>query len=272
MTTDTLTDTTTVELTKRPRGAAREKLVVLPTPKGVGKAPCSQVLRRGQSPISGYVGPNGHGKTLAMILDTIPALEAGRTVLSTVRLVDPVTGEDHRSYVRFEDFDQLLEAEHCDVLFDEVTSIASAQDSAKMDPRIGTHLMQLRKRDIRVRWTAPAWDRAAKPIRQVTQSVTECRGSFSKMPKTEDGMTLWAPKRLFRFRTFSALDFEDWTSGKRDRLAPEVKQWMWGPSSAAFHYYNTLDSVSRVGGITENNRCDSCGGRTVVPVCKCGSH
>ena len=43
--------------------------------------------RRGL-PIHAYVGPNGGGKSLAMVNDTIPSLDAGRPVLSTVRLID----------------------------------------------------------------------------------------------------------------------------------------------------------------------------------------
>ena len=50
--------------------------------------------RRG-FPIMAYVGPNGGGKSLAMVKDTVPSLRAGRRVLSTVRLLDAATGEPH---------------------------------------------------------------------------------------------------------------------------------------------------------------------------------
>lgn len=38
--------------------------------------------------VSAYVGANGGGKSAAMVWDTLPALEAGRPVLSTVRIQD----------------------------------------------------------------------------------------------------------------------------------------------------------------------------------------
>jgi hypothetical protein len=274
--------TTTVAVTavlggsERRRSIGRERLAPV-TAKApvVGKYSArnrAKALRRAASPIHGYVGPNGGGKSLAMVNDSIAALESGRTVLSTVRLLDPRTGDDHPSYVKFTDFQQLLDVEHADVLMDEVVGIASAQDSARMDPKVQNLLMQLRRRDVRLRWTAPAWDRAAKPIRQVTQAVTECRGHFSDSAAVADGSRLWAPKRLFRWRTFAAVDFEDWTAGKRDRLDPEVRQWFWGPGSAAFGYYDTLDAVSRVAGVSEGGRCENCGGTVSIPRCKCGAH
>lgn len=49
--------------------------------------PARREERRGYL-ISAYVGGNGGGKTACMIWDSIPALEAGRPVLSTVRILD----------------------------------------------------------------------------------------------------------------------------------------------------------------------------------------
>ena len=49
--------------------------------------PHKRAQRRGW-PVSAYVGANGGGKTAAMVYDTLPSLEAGRPVLSTVRLLD----------------------------------------------------------------------------------------------------------------------------------------------------------------------------------------
>jgi zona occludens toxin (predicted ATPase) len=37
-----------------------------------------------------YAGTNGGGKSFAAVYDTIPTLQLGRPVLSTVRLLDPV--------------------------------------------------------------------------------------------------------------------------------------------------------------------------------------
>lgn len=54
---------------------------------GKGQMEKGREVRRGQ-PIHIYVGWNGDGKSLTAIWDTLPTLEAGRPVLSTVRLVD----------------------------------------------------------------------------------------------------------------------------------------------------------------------------------------
>jgi hypothetical protein len=44
--------------------------------------------KRRAYPIHAYVGPNGTGKSALMIYDTLPSLDFGRQVMSTVRLLD----------------------------------------------------------------------------------------------------------------------------------------------------------------------------------------
>lgn len=243
-------------------------------------------------PIIAYVGPNGGGKTLAMISDTLPTMAgirwecsnpahlhtqrgevAGyRTMLSTVKLLDPRTGLPHPLYVPFTDFAQLLDAEHCDVLMDEVTGIASSREHGRMDARVQNLLVQLRRRDIVLRWSAPNWARSDKIIREVTQAVVECRGYFPARPartSTDTAGMLWAPKRVFRFRTFDTADFEEWTSGKRDKLDTVNSQWFRGAGSEAFKAYDTLDAVEMVAGMTPEDTCEVCAGRVTRPLCKC---
>lgn len=249
---------------------------------------------RRAKPIQAYVGPNGGGKSLAMVEDTLPTLhgvrwvcdepehehtKAGvtqgwRTVLSTVTILDADTGLPHPLYRAFVDFDQLLAAEHCDVLMDEVVGIASSRESASMDGRVQNVLVQLRRRDVVVRWTAPNWARADKIIREVTQAVTECRGYYSAPVKVQDGDvvgSLWAPRRLFHFRTFDTVDFEDWSAGKRDKLQPLVKEWFYGVGSRAFASYNTMGAVSRVAHASASGLCETCGGTIRRKACTCGT-
>jgi hypothetical protein len=45
-------------------------------------------MQRRAFPIAGYVGPNGSGKSWLAVYDSLPSLDAGRPVLSTVRLLD----------------------------------------------------------------------------------------------------------------------------------------------------------------------------------------
>lgn len=220
-------------------------------------------------PIRGYVGPNGGGKSLCMVSDLLPSLDSGRTVLSTVKLLDYRTGEAHKSYVPFTDFSQLLDAEHCDVVMDEIVGIANSRDAAKLPAPVQNVLVQLRRRDITLSWSAPSWARADKVIREVTQAVTECRGYYPGRggAVSESGVRLWAPRRVFKFRTYDTVDFEEWTAGKRDKLQHLAGEWFKGPGSRAFAAYDTLDSVSMVAGGDPDN-CEFCGKRKRAEYCK----
>lgn len=224
-------------------------------------------------PIMAYVGPNGGGKSLAMVKDTYPSLEAGRRVLSTVRLLDHTTGKPHENYVPFTDWDQLLEWRDGDVLMDEMVGIAGARESAKLDVRVQNILVQLRRRNVVLRWSAPNWLRADKIVREVTQAVTECRGYYADrraVVAQDNAVQLWAPKRLFAFRTYDTLDFEEWTSGRRDKMPPGVSEWFKGAGSWVFEAYDTLDAVERVQGGDEGGRCTTCGGASPRPrPCSC---
>jgi hypothetical protein len=204
-----------------------------------------------------------------MVHDILPSLDAGRTVLSTVRLLDGA-GNPHPGYIPFTDFGQLLDAEHCDVLMDEIVGIANSRDGAKLPSPVQNLLVQLRRRDITLSWSAPNWARADKIIREVTQAVTECRGFYPGRAvgaDTASGVRLWAPKRVFKFQTFDTAEFEEWTSGKRDKMRPLAAQWFKGPDSRAFASYDTLDSVSMVSGGADDT-CPYCDKKKRVEYCK----
>lgn len=219
------------------------------------------VARRRSYPIHAYVGPNGGGKTACMLHDTIPSILAGRRILSTVAVLDPRTGEPYWNYVKFEDWDQLLEATHTDVLMDEMVGIANSRSASSLDVRAQNKLMQLRRADVVLRWTAPNWARADKIIREVTQAVTECRGSFPARTRAAVGeeRRLWAPKRLFCWTTYDSAEFEEWTAGKRDKAEKNggvlCREFYYGPGSDVFKAYDTLDSVSIVAGLLDNGHC-----------------
>lgn len=229
---------------------------------------------RRQKTIHAYIGANGHGKTLAMVHDTLSSLERGRTVLSTVKLLDPKTGEAHPNYVRLTDWDQMLEAEHCDVLFDEVLGIANSRTSQGMPVQVTVLLNQLRRRDITLRWTAPAWNRADVIIRECTQAVTVCRGFLPKDLPGQDPTEIkaWRARRLFRWTTYPAIDFATWTDAKESKLEAEKRAWFWGPHSEAFASYNTLDAVERIGEVLDAGTCAHCGGTRPRKRCKCDDH
>jgi hypothetical protein len=206
-------------------------------------------------PIMSYVGPNGGGKSACMVNDTLPSLRAGRTVLSTVRLIDPATGENFPSYVKFESWDQLLDLRDADILMDEMVGIANSRGAMSLDQRVQNILVQLRRRNVVLRWSAPNWARADKIVREVTQAVTECRGMYPDKRLVRagenDAVQLWAPKRLFVWKTYDTIGFEEWSAGKRDKLDATVKERYYGPGSEVFKAYDTLDAVSMVAGISE---------------------
>lgn len=229
---------------------------------GEGRSKDAQAYRRAK-PIIAYVGPNGGGKSACAVYDTLPSLRAGRTVLSTVKLLDPATGQPFPSYVPFTDWNQLLDLRDADVIMDEMVGIANSRDAQKLDARVQNLLVQLRRRNIVLRWTAPNWARADKIVREVTQAVVECRGYFpSKINRSSDtgAGVLWAPKRLFNFRTYDTVEFEDWTSGRRDKIPAENSEYMYGPGSEVFAAYDTLDAVTMVAGMTAEGICDVCEG------------
>lgn len=245
-----------------------------------------RAARRGW-PIHGYVGPNGSGKTAAMVWDSLPTLAAGRAVLSTVRLLDfdnprpcegcsicngePMPGhmQAHPLWIPFTDWEQLLDAESVDVLMDEVTGVASSRESHAMPAPVANKLVQLRRADVVVRWSAPNWARADKIIRECSQAVTYAQGYMPVSVQGEGEDRLWRTRRLFKWKTYDAADFEDFTVGKREQLRPLTVDWHWGPRSPVFGAYDTFDAVLSIGTVTDSGRCYRCGGRRSVPQCRC---
>lgn len=250
-------------------------------------------------PIHGYVGPNGSGKSLCMVWDTIPTLDAGIPVLSTVRLLDfrnprpcegcdpahlevlPwLAGQHDRGHMQAHPmwvplggvtaWETLLSWSFGDVLLDEVAGVASSRQSAGMPYAVEKALQQLRRGDIVVRWSAPAWARADKIAREVSQAVTYSEGRMGVVRVEEDGRERrWATRRLFCWKTYDATQFEDFTVGKRAELPILVKDWHWGPGSPAFAAYDTFSPVADLGAVNEGGRCYRCGGTRRAPACKC---
>lgn len=247
-------------------------------------------------PIHLYVGANGGGKSLAMVWDTLPTLEAGLPVLSTVRLLDyenprPCEGCDpahlalwpslaqaherghrqaHPSWVPFRWWDQLLSFSDGDVLMDEVAGVASSRSSTAMPSAVEVGLQQLRRGDVVLRATAPDWSRADTIIRETAQAVTLCAGSMKVYREESEGrQRRWGQSRLFEWRTYDATKFEDFTAGKAAEEPLLLKDHHWRESSVAHLAYDTFDAVSFVGTVTESGRCARCGGTRKPSPCKC---
>lgn len=240
---------------------------------------------RQRVPIAAYVGSNGGGKTLAMVFDVLPLL-AGipwecsleghrhtargitsgmRRVLSTVELLD-ADGLPHPLYEAFTDYRQLLSWEHGEVLMDEVIGVMSATTAQSLPIQVETFLVQLRRRDVTLRYTSPNYGNAVKRLREVTQAVTYCSGF---LPVAARDGRVWREKRGFRWATYDATAFDEFTNAKRGKLAAEATQWFWRPGHAAGTAYSSLASVSALGVATEGGMCTACGGTRSKPRCAC---
>jgi hypothetical protein len=244
--------------------------------------------KRRMFPIRGYVGPNGTGKSAIMVYDTIPSLEQGRPVLSTVRLLDyrnPRLCDDdactypshpdhlaaHPLYVPFTRYEQLLDWRDGDVLMDEVTGVASSRETSSMPVQVANYLVQLRRRNVQLSWSAPAWGRADKIIREVSQAVTLMSAAMpTRAPATDDGMPrLWHQRRLFTARTYDPVQMDEFEAHRADDIPHEVIAFYWGPGSLMFRAYDTLDAVTALGWATEAGMCMNCGGKRLTPKCSC---
>ncbi|MCL4368064.1 MAG: hypothetical protein M1337_02660 [Actinobacteria bacterium] len=230
--------------------------------------------RRGY-PIHGYIGGNGAGKSLAMVLDSLPTLAAGRTVLGTVRLLDPVTGEAHPQWEPLDDPAKLVEAYRCDVLLDEVAGVMSSRESSNLPNIIETNLQQLRRGDVTVRWSAPSWRRADTIIRECTQGVTVCEAKSrgQKVVEFEDGLERqWKSKSRMKWKTYDANDFEEWSKSQSEKLSPKVVQRFNRLSDVGQYVsasYDTFAPVLRWSLASDSGRCVQCAGYKPRRKCSC---
>lgn len=279
-------------------------------------------MRRRGYPIHAYIGPNGTGKTMVMCYDTITSLQWGRTVLSTVRLLDylnprpcpggrycddpvnhereriavdlrPIDLDDpdagyirtevrtgiwdvhpaaHPLYVKFVDYQQLLDLRNADCLMDEVTGIASSRDSMSgMPTQVANMLVQLRRRNVVLRWSAPAWGRADKIIREVSQAATLTVGylGVKAPPREGEPPRLWKERRLFVARTYDAALLDEFDARRAANLKPLCQAVYWGPGAQAFAVYDTYEPVTSLGWAQESGLCAHCGGKRTALPCGC---
>lgn len=282
----------------------------------------SAVRRRRGYPIQGYVGPNGAGKSLLVALDTLPTLQGlmwscdnpdhlhtrrgethgVRRVLSTMRFTTP-SGADHPLWVPLDDFSQIIDCEHVDLILDEVGGAVASSTADDIPMGVKAALQEMRRREVVCRWTAPSWARASKVLRECSQGVTLSLG-FASVPHrggvpfdgphdftalsldgetlevdecdiagehSHDAGRLWGARRLMYARTFDATVFDEWTTAKREKVRPAVRQLFWRPGSAAESAYDTHAYVEKLGQVTDTGRCDHCGGTRRRKPCSCVS-
>lgn len=268
-----------------------------PSPRGVNP---SSAKRRGAF-IHVYVGKNGSGKSLAMMYDTLPDLRAGKKVLSSMPIlaferadtpeqaekawadigmldVRPQGNEDdelrlpHPQWVPFNDWRLLMDFRDGVILMDEISGIADARESSSMPVQVTNKLPQLRRNNVVLRITSIDWSVLDKRLRELCIAVTICTGYWGK---TIPG-SMWQSKRLFRYKTYDAKGFNDFTSAinrvsQKQRPRVKVGQWVFlkrGLAEAS-DSYSSLAPVLMVGTANEAGMCLTCGGRRSAPRCDC---
>jgi len=257
----------------------------------------SSRLRRRSVPIHAYIGPNGSGKSLLMVYDTIPSLESGRKVLSTVRILDyknPRLCDDihckseahgehmaaHPNYIPLTNWKQLLNFRDGDVLLDEVQGVLSSREFSSLPAPIATMLLQLRRRNVALRWTAPNFARADKLLREVTLSVTVCEPFLAKKKKSKPGQpdAIWFERSAVLAMTYKA-ELVDEIDARKLSLGEETpiirqflfrKKFRW--TNLTCKAYDTYDSITSISTPDSSGACLECGGSVTRMKCLCSKH
>lgn len=211
------------------------------------------------SPIMGITGVNGAGKTLLAVEQAMCDLEDGRPVLSTVQI-----DSDYGRSQPIVSLTQLLQAEGCTVLLDEVAVIFSSRSGSSVPSEVVTFLQTLRHRDVTVIWTAPTWKRADLLLREVTQVQVVVR---PMLKRGVDG-SLW-PRPLL-----AAIGVLDTTSVPVDATPDRVlRRRFWMPMrSEALGAYDTMADTPQVGRLIPGGPCPDCGGSRTRPRCDASVH
>jgi hypothetical protein len=250
--------------------------------------------RRRAYPIHFYSGRNGSGKSLAAVYDTLPDLDAGTPVLSTVRLQDfrrPRPCDDeacecdkldelrhraaHPCYVPLTTWVQLLEFRTGIILMDEITGVADSNEGAAMPGAVANHLAQLRRDDLAVRITGLNFIRANKRIREACNAVSVCHGYMPVTVQDDTGKDkLWRRRRLSIVKTYDAesLPIDDHSAAAYDSADKLSTSRHWIPESPAIAAYDSMAKVLTVGSVTDAGRCAYCAGTRRAHECSCGDY
>ena len=235
-------------------------------------------------PVVAYVGANGAGKTLgAVVFEAMPALARGVPVVSSVAI-------DHPLYVPLRSWREIWSMHDCVLILDDVSAQFPARGAMTVPPQLVVKVNTLRHDNVQVVWTAPSWARADVSLREVTQQVTHCEGHLPDKWIREpiqarrfrlnaprllvDGEPLaanpiWRPNRLFRFKTYDATQFDEFTDGKRAKAKVKKSAWYYRPYRPESFLYDTLAPVNLLDHVDEGGWCLVCGGKRATRSCGC---
>ena len=234
---------------------------------------CAELSHRHNRPVrKHYEGcadclERAHGDVCPVAVELLEVYGVGeRLVYSTVHLLD-ADKRLHPRFVPLEDYRQLTTIEHADVLFDEVAGVSDSSDSGSVPVQVVQWLHTLRKADVRLRVTTPAYARCSLPIRQVAQLVVDARAFMPELAATG---RRWRPRKAMMYVAYDAFAFKEYTPSTGTRLKAEARAALWRPGSRASMAYDTLSQVIALGHTTEAGMCSVCGGTRSKPRCGCG--
>jgi hypothetical protein len=235
--------------------------------------------------ITAVIGSNGDGKTLAAVaLHAIPSLNSGRPVVANFEIFHPLAR-------RLNSWRDIAQLEHCTLILDEISSAFPSRESMHLPPDLVRLAHQLRKPDVDLVWTAVNWSRADVVLREATNNVTVCVGKFNDKWKRQDEVPPWwkpnAPRkkdadghslkreekwranRYFRYLTYDARAFDEYTIHAVKSLKPIQRQHYWRPWHDAYRLYDTMEQVPLLDNLDTTGPCPRCGGTRRRPQCHC---
>lgn len=147
------------------------------------------------APITAFVGVNGSGKTLTAIAFALTDLKkTGRPLVTNVGGLSvehvPIDGVEELPEV-------MASLGTCNVVLDEAGAMFASRDTGR-NKAFEKSVQQLRKYDARLLWTAPAFARADKILREVTFDVILC----SPVIKVRRKGKAWPSTRLIFQKRF----------------------------------------------------------------------
>lgn len=195
-------------------------------------------------------------------------------------------------------------------LLDEITACLPSRSAMSLPAELQRVLNQLRKHDVELVWTAPNWARADVLLREVTQMVTVCKGRYPDRFEREDGKRRcfgllaprarkdprtgkpcrwalpaydqdgsirrppmrWPVNRVFRFVTYDASTFDEFTFAQAKKIKPLGRKW-WvrtRDKTGAVNLYRTGQPVGLLDHLDDTGVCVSCGGTRRRKSCSCG--
>lgn len=189
-----------------------------------------------------------------------------RRVASTLPLLDRQTGRLHDLYLPLTSARQLPHLEHCDVFFDEVAGISDADSSSSTPGAIKRWLQQLRKRDVRLFVTTPAYDRCSLPIRQIAKVIVDCRSFYSQ---DTNGGREWMPTLGMTFEAFDAFEYASFDKSSAKRQDCLAREYYWREDHDGMYSYDTLAQVNALVEVDESGACVVCSGSRGRAKCGC---